>query len=421
MKDRFRSNMMRAAAFGTARILERSAKAVGWTPVSFEPETLEAAARRSARLEDFGDPYYREGLGHLVNSLERDADLHPIGRVYMRRIIVNALVNRLRLQEHKRVYPEIHARPLRPPIIITGLPRTGSTLLHRMMSRLPGFFAPPYWMMVRPLPAQPGEPEDVRQATARREVKWWKVITPSVRAKHRVGINLPEECILPLTLTFQSKVFHSLVPVEGYLAWYTTCDRRRKYADYRAILMSLQAARPGQTLLLKAPDHLGALDTLCEAVPEARLVQLHRDPMAVVSSLSSLVYSSQYGLTRRHDPARLAASLTDYLEATLRRNMEQRRSLAAPVLDIHYDRLVADPVGAAALILKTFDEPMPPRGRAAMTKYLARAAKSDSPRHQYKSEDFGLDEAHMAERFSFYSACFAPAPDPANAVNLSLP
>lgn len=404
MRDRLHSNVLRAVAYGTAGMIERASDAVGWTPVSLDPDALEADARRATRLEDFGDPYYREGLNHLVHSLEHDADLHLIGRVYLRQVIRTALINRLLLQEQRRTSPEIHDALLRPPIIITGLPRTGSTLLHRMMSRLPGFFAPPYWMMVRPLPGRPGEPEGARQATARREVKWWKAITPSVRAKHRVGINLPEECILPLTLTFQSKVFHSLVPVEGYLEWYTTCDRRRKYVDYRAILMALQAQRPGETLLLKAPDHLGALDALCEAVPEARLVQLHRDPMAVVSSLSSLVYSSQYGLTRRHDPARLAASLAAYLEATLRRNMEQRRQIAVPILDMHYEKLVADPVAAAAHVLKAFDEPMPPRGRSAMTKYLARAAKPDRPRHEYKSEDFGLDKRRIAERFSFYPA-----------------
>jgi len=339
----------------------------------------------------------------------------------MRRLIVNALVNRLRLQEHKRVCPEIHARPLRPPLIITGLPRTGSTLLHRMMSRIPGYFAPPYWLLVRPLPARPGEPDEVRRAVARREMRWWKVITPSVKAKHKTGISMPEECMLALSLTFQSQLFNSVAPVESYLAWYATSDRGGKYADYRSILLALQATQPDRTLLLKAPDHLGGLDALCAAVPEARIVQLHRDPVAVLNSLASLVYSSQHGLTQRRDPARLAAYLANHLETSLRRNMAQRPHLPVPVIDVHFDALVGDPVGTAGRILAAFDMPLPPRGRAAMTKYLAEKSQVQRPRHSYSGADFGLDDARTAERFRFYSACFAPASDAPVAVNLSLP
>jgi hypothetical protein len=421
MRDRLHSNTMRAAAYGAARTFERSAKALGWSPVSLDPETLEAAARRAARLDDFGDPYYREGLWRLVHSLEHDADLHLIGRVYVRRLIRNALVNRLLLQQHRRACPEIFDAPLRPPIIITGLPRTGSTLLHRMMSRVPGLFAPPYWLLVRPLPGRPGEPDEVRQSAARREMRWWKVITPSVRAKHEVGINMAEECMLALTLTFQTQFYNSVAPVESYLAWYATSDRRGKYADYRSILLALQAQRPDQTLLLKAPDHLGGLDALCAAVPEARVIQLHRDPVAVVNSLASLVYSSQFGLTERRDPARLAASLAGYLEATLRRNMAQRPHLPAPVLDIHFARLAADPIGTAAQILEAFDEPLPARGRAAMTRYLARTSEAERPPHRYSGAEFGLDDTRTAERFRFYSACFAPKPDERVNLNPALP
>jgi LPS sulfotransferase NodH len=421
MRDRFHSNMMRAAAYGTARAIERTGQVLGWSPVSLEPDRLEADARRLVRFDDFGDPYYREGLNRLVDSIEQDADLHLIGRVYMRRLIHNALVNRLLLQQHRHTRPEVYEAPLRPPIIITGLPRTGSTLLHRMMSRIPGYFGPPYWLLVRPLPGRPGEPEDVRQAAARREVRWWKSITPSVKAKHRVSTNMPEECILALTLTFQTKLFHSMAPVESYLAWYATSDRRKKYVDYRSILLALQATRPGQTLLLKAPDHLGGLDALCAAVPEARIVQLHRDPVAVVNSLASLVYSSQFGLTKRHDPARLAASLAGYLETMLRRNQAQRSQLSVPVLDVHFDRLFADPAGTAAQILAAFDLPLQPRGRAAMARYIAHKSQAERPRHHYSGADFGLDDARTAQRFSFYSACFESAPEERAPVNPTLP
>ncbi len=420
MKDKLHNNMMRSAAYGAARILELSARAVGWSPVSLDPDTLEAAARRAVRLEDFGDPYYREGLGHLVHSLEHDADLHLIGRIYMRRLIVNALVNRLLLQQDRRVRPEVHQAPLRPPIIITGWPRTGTTWLHHLMSRVPGYFAPPYWLLVRPLPTRQGEPDEVRQSAARREMRWWKAITPSIREKHRLGIRRPEECIFALALTFETALYASMAPVESYLSWYATTARRQKYTDYRSILMALQSQRPDATLLLKAPDHLGGLDALCAAVPEARIVQLHRDPVVVVNSFLSLNASSQSGLTRRRDPARLAASLTDHLEAMARRSLDQRPRLAVPPLDIHYDQIVTDPIGTVAQIFTAFHQPLAPRDRASLASYVDRKSK-DRPPHQYSGADFGLDDARTAERFRFYSACFATALGEPVPVNLSLP
>jgi hypothetical protein len=420
MRDRLHSNAMRTAAFGTARAFDRSARALGWSPVSLDPDTLEAAARRTARLDDFGDPYYRDGLEQLVQSLEADADLHLIGRIYMRQIIRQALVNRLLLQQDRRARPEFYDAPLRPPIVITGLPRTGSTLLHRMMSRIPGFFAPPYWLLVRPLPARPGEPDAVRRAAALREMRWWKRITPSVRTKHPLSVNTPEECMFALALTFHTSLFGMVVPLEGYLDWYAKSDRQKKYADYRAILLALQARRPDRTLLLKAPDHLDGLDALYAAVPEARVVQLHRDPVAVVNSLASLACASQSGLTERRDPARLAAGLADHLEATLRRSQVIRPHLPSPVLDIHYDALVADPLSTAARILEAFGLPAR-RGRNQMAEYLARKSQTKRPPHHYSGAEFGFDDARTAERFSFYSACFQPAAGERVNVNPTLP
>ena len=418
MKDRLHSNMLRAAVFGTAGAFERSARTFGWQPVSLDPDALEAAARRAMRLEDFGDPYYREGLGRLVQSIEQDADLHLIGRVFMRQYIRNALINRLLLQEHRRARPDIHQAPLRPPIIITGLPRTGSTWLHQVMSRVPGFFAPPYWLLVRPLPASPRDTEDARRSAAQREIRVWKSITPSLRDKHKVSVNAPEECVFALSLTFQTQIF--MVPAESYLAWYASSERQGKYADYRSILMVLQAMHPDKTLLLKAPDHLGGLDALCAAVPEARIVQLHRDPVKIMSSVASLAYSAQYGLTNRRDPARVAASLADYFETTLRRNLAHRPHLPVPVLDFHYDEVVADPVGTVAQILSSFHQPLAPRERAKLAGYVKRKTKDRRP-HKYSSAEFGLDDAQTAERFSFYSTCFEARRGERAPVNPSLP
>jgi hypothetical protein len=246
----------------------------------------------------------------------------------------------------------------------------------------------------------------------------WKSITPSLRDKHKVSVNAPEECIFALSLTFQTQLF--MVPAESYLTWYASSDRQGKYADYRSILMVLQAMHPDKTLLLKAPDHLGGLDALCAAVPEARIVQLHRDPVTVLNSVASLVCSAQHGFTNRRDPARVAAGLADFYETTLRRNLAQRPHLTVPLIDLHYDQVTADPVGTVAEILEAFHHPLAPRDRAKLTGYVDKKAKDRRP-HRYSGADFGLDDARTAERFSFYSTCFKASRAERAPVNPALP
>jgi hypothetical protein len=406
MRDHLKGNLARAVIYKGGRMVERAARRLGITPISLDPDRLEAATRRKARLDDFGDPYYREGLNRLVDSLEQDAELNLLGRFALRQMIVRALINRLLLQQDRGAKPEVYNAPLKPPLIITGLPRSGTTFLHRLLATQPDFFAPPYWMLVRPLPSKPGESDEVRRLTAKRDLGLWKAITPSLGAKHKVSSRLPEEDIFALTLTFMTVHWGMLVPADGYLAWCVAADRTKKYLDYRAILLAFQAQRPGKTLLLKAPDHLGGLEALAAAVPEATIVQLHRDPVAVVNSLSSLMYTVQMGFTERRDPARLAASLAGGLETDLRRNLEQRTHLTRPVIDVHYDRLTADPLGSAAAILDAFGRPPTARDRNRIERFLAQNPRDRRGRHEYRGADFGLDDAETAARFRFYSDAF---------------
>lgn len=374
--------------------------------MSFSADRLEASARRAVGLDDFGDPYYREGLDRLVASLDADADLNIVGRLFLRRVIRTALMNRLLLTAQRRARPDIHEAPLRPPLIITGLPRSGTTLLHRTLASAPEFFAPPYWLMARPFPRSPKDTEEARLAAAQREIWWRKSLVPWAAAKHKLSARRPEECIFALALTFHTTLYAILAQVDSYLRWYLAADRRRKYADYRAILLAIQAQRPGATLVLKAPDHLGGLADLVAAVPEAMVVQLHRNPVAVVSSLSSLVQSLRMGMSERHDPARLAATMADILETELRRNMAQRPRLPRPVVDIRYEDLAADPAGTAIGVFKAFGLPLPRGGRRRIANYVARHPQDRWGRHQYSAAEFGIDEAATATRFRFYSDAF---------------
>ena len=134
----------------------------------FDKEGVRRAAVKETHLTDFGDPYHREGLLRLLESAEEDAGLHLVGRLAFREVIVNSLANRLLLVEARKRAPEVFERPLVPPIVVLGIPRSGTTFLHRLLALDPANRGVPLWDLVRPLPPTDGGPDRRRHIVARR-------------------------------------------------------------------------------------------------------------------------------------------------------------------------------------------------------------------------------------------------------------
>jgi len=407
MRDSFPGRFARGAALGLSRVVEPVARGLDWSARSLERQGLEAEARRETGLSDFGDPSYGEGLDRLLASLEEDAGLHFIGRLYVRRLVLQALRNRLLLEAWRKSAPAVR---LNPPLVITGLPRSGTTLLHRLVGRQPGLHAPPYWQLARPLPNGPDDTDEARLAKAERELFWYKAAAPSMTSKHLITARVPEECIFALSLTFRTVLFWLVAPVEGYLRWYLEADLAPRYRDYRTILLALQSQSPEETLVLKAPDHLGGIAALLEAVPEARVAQLHRDPVAVVNSFNSLMLSAQNATSARRDVAERAAVNRDYLARELERNLADRRKLPGRVIDIRYDDLVADPVKTAASLLRAAGLRTGKPGRKRLERAVDRRPQGKHGRHVYSGADFGVDDAETRRRFQPYVDAFGLDP-----------
>jgi hypothetical protein len=160
--------------------------------------------------------------------------------------------------------------------------------------------------------------------------------------------------------------------------------------------------------VLKAPDHLGGLDALVEAVPEAMIVQLHRDPVEVANSLASLVASGHAGFSDAPNPRRSAVANLAYLEGELRRNLAQRKSLAQPVLDVRYAALAKNPLGTAEQALHDLGFRLKPAGRKRAEEYLVKHSQGSHGRHEYSGAEFGLKDEETAARFRFYTEAFGP-------------
>jgi hypothetical protein len=224
-------------------------------------------------------------------------------------------------------------------------------------------------------------------------------------AMHYLRADTPEECIVALGLTFNSLIFFTLLPVYGYLEWYLEQEgARQKYREYRWLLQVFQSQEPERRLTLKAPAHVGDLEALVQAVPEALVIQTHRDPVTCVSSVFSLLYTFHLAVANEIDLPRATSLALRAYEGWLGRNLAFRAAYPGVIYDVFYDSLVSDPVGTVQGIYAHFDLPWTDAYASDLQEFVQRNPKNKHGTHRYSAPDFGVTEAEIAKRLGFYSA-----------------
>jgi hypothetical protein len=374
-----------------------------------DEQAVSGAAMKQTGLTDFGDPYYRQGLVRLLESAEKDANLNPLGRFMTNDIITNYLVQRLRMVETRKQEPEIFQKSLIPPLIISGPARSGTTFLHNMLALDPAHRALPQWLLLRPFPGRSGNDvdPDPRIAMADRGIRFRRSLLPGLDSIHYTRADTPEECILALGLTFNSLIFFTLLPVYSYMDWYLQQeDTFRKYQEYRWLLQVFQSHDPEKRLTLKAPAHSGNLAALLLEIPQALLIQTHRDPVACVSSVCSLLYTNHIGIANEIDMQRMANLTLRGFEIWGKRNLVFREENPGLIFDVIYDSLVSEPIETVRGIYSHFGLPWTDVYESDLKKYIQRNKKDKHGKHRYAASDFGLTEAEIADRVKFSSEYF---------------
>ena len=368
----------------------------------FDPSAMQQKAIQETGLSDFGHLHYQEGLQALADSLENDSYLLPIGRSIANYIIANFLEHRLRFTESLKTQPEIYEAQLRPPLIVTGLARSGTSFLHRMLSVDPTHRALPQWQLMRPFPE--GKGKDKRRKTMARSLRFREPLVEGSDAIHYFRVDTPEECILPLGLTFNSLIFPTLLPAPGYLEWYLqNQDVKQKFIEYRQLLQFFQSEEPSRRLLMKTPAHTGNIGQIREAIPQAMFIQTHREPITCVSSLCSLSYTFYQGQSSyvdKNEIGRLDAELNEFW---LRRNFAFREANPGVIYDIDYRELVKDPLGTVRGIYTHYNLPWTQEYETALHDFIHNNPKNKHGKHQYSPAEFGLDEGELKKRFRFYT------------------
>lgn len=382
--------------------------------LSIDPETLKAAARERTGLSDFGDAPLDEPLAHLCRSLNEELELHALGQTYLYDQLVGLLATRLRLEDLWRRHPEILELPVERPIIIIGLPRSGTTILHRLLARDPGKRSAPFWEQVLPLPlsdpTQPIPQPDARIGVMERTVETLYTMAPEMRHMHEVLVHEPDEDISQLMYTFSSLQFEWSYRVPGYSRWYRQADHSEGYRYFRRVLQTAQWLRGGERWVLKAPQHLEQLGPLLAAFPDATLVQTHRDPVDAIISLSSL---TTYGCRRYFDhpnPHATGAHIASIVERLLRKGVDDRPADDPRFVDIQFSDFIADPISVVRRIYAAAGDPLTSEAEAAMSEWIAANRQGKHGAHKPDAADFGLDRDDLARRLAFYSDRFLAKP-----------
>lgn len=369
-----------------------------------------AAARQATGLHDLGDPFFVEPLSVLVGSIEREARLHPLGRAIMRGRIVSMLENRLRVEALYREHPEIDALPLPRPIVIAGLQRTGTTVLHRLLAADPRARALLSWEALHPAPL-PGEGRRGsfrRRAESKAAELGLKALAPEFFAIHPVEANAPEEDVLLLDHVFTSQAPEATLHVPTYGAWLEGQDLEPSYRYLRRLLKLLSWQRGGDYWVLKTPNHMEYLRELLAVFPNAVIVHTHRDPQATTGSFCSMVAHGRGVFSNHVDAREVGRHWLRKVSRMIDRSLAVRDGgAAASFIDVSYYDLLTDPLAQVRRIHAHAGTSLSPEAEAAMLAVTARDTQHRYGRHVYRTRDFGLSPAGIEETFAAYRARFA--------------
>jgi hypothetical protein len=381
---------------------------LGVSTPSLNVDALLAAARRRARLTDLGDWPIEGPLERLMRAYRDEAALTTLGRITVRELIVSLLENLLRLEAERARAPSIADRPIVAPVFIIGLPRTGTTLLHGLMSEDAENRVPRTWEVMFPatFPNTAQGVDAARKLTESR-LAWANRLAPQFKKIHPIAPDLPQECIAITAQVFMSIQFHTTHNVPSYETWFERNSQRLGYEFHYRLLQHLEARGPGRRWVLKAPGHLFALDDLLARYPDAKIVQTHRDPLRVMASMASHATVLRRAFSDSADPELIAADWTERWAQALEKFLAVRdRNSPARFLDLSYDDIERSPLETVERVYEFLRWPFTAAARAAMTRFVTANPKDKHGVHRYSLAQYGLDRDAEMRRFGAYCSRF---------------
>jgi hypothetical protein len=330
---------------------------------SLHPEKLMDEAIESTGLDDFGDPWFREPLEVLCRSLREEGGLSPLGATSQRQLLFELLCTRLRIEALIARYPQIEELTVRGPVVVAGLPRTGTTFLHSLLRADPSTRKLTPWENRYPdKPEPPPSERIVAEDNAMLER-----LLPYLRVMLGTEPEMQLEEVRLLALSFSSTLWESQAVLPSYVKWYSETDQRPAYAYLARVLRVLQWVGGDGQWALKTPQHVEQLPALMSTFPDAAVVITHRDPVAIVSSVSTMSAYAQRLITERVDPPAIArywsGRITTMTDRLLR---DHDRVPDGQIVDVTLADLRSDPEGTVRRVYQAAGRVLTPEAVAGM-------------------------------------------------------
>ena len=373
-----------------------------------EKEYLIKKAEQVTGLSDFGDEWFFPNIDVFIESLNSQAKLSSEGYYGAEQMITGALINRLRHKNLIKMNPEILDETVDIKAVLTGLPRTGSTMLHRMLASAPELTAIKWYEAQNYTPL---ENEDYNDPSPRKDIakdilKFMLKKIPELMSIHPMDIEQADEEVIILGQLFSSSMLESTYFVPNYANWLTKQNPGKSYSDLIEILQSLQwqdSSRKNKSWILKTPGHLMSLGTVVKYFPMAKIIMTHRDPVSTVPSYCSMESALYKMNTNAISDFEIGNYWLDRLSEWLNNFIEVRNSIPDDrFIDINYSDLVEAPEKIGAQVLKSIHVNDDILTKEMMENWINANKRENRQKHNYKLSDYGLTSESISNKFKDY-------------------
>ena len=370
-------------------------------------DELIGRARRRTGVVDFGSTPFEEPLHNLLRACREEAELSLFGRFATRWDAVRFLSNLLRLREEEKRAPRILDEVIERPIFIAGLPRSGTTFLHSLLAEDDTNLVPRVWQLIHPYPVGAGP--DLRLRRVARQLRVFGLLAPEFRRMHPIDASSPQECSEITAHVFASLRFDTTYHIPGYRRWLDGTGHLDAYRFHKRFLQHLQhQAAFARHWVLKCPDHIFALGALRTVYPDAGVVFVHRDPLAVLPSVARLTEVLRRPFTRHVDKIEIGRQDSDrWLAATeVMIEAADQEQFEEPILHIHYLNLVSEPLETVAMLYRHFGRTLDPSTAARIVRLVEAKPNGGYGGRRSHLEEYGLDPVAEHERYARYMKRF---------------
>ncbi len=401
-----------------ADVVLRTISASGLCDLRLNVNAIVEEASAGTALDQHCDSLVLIPLGILVDSFNRDAELNSLGRTCAKYDLIRTLRNYLNIISTRGANPEIQQEKINSPLFITGLPRSGTTLLHSLLAQDPASRVPRVWETMYPCPP----PEtltyqfDQRIAKAEQDLRWLDFMIPDFKRAHLIGATLPQECIVLTEHIFRSQAFESMYYVKSYRSWHEQEDKLPEYEFHKKYLQHLQWLCPGERWVLKAPSHLFGLDSIMRVYPDAKIIFTHRDPLKVIPSCASFseILRSPFrskGIERKELGEEISSHWAKGSNNAISFRKKMSDDMKHSFLDINYCDLTENPIETVQKIYDHFRWNITDESILRMKRFLAENPINRNGKHDYSLGEYGLDSEEETHKFRSYIEYFGVEPE----------